>query len=242
MVGWLRRWLRWPTPAPGSRRAARARAVAYLQQQGMAGPGWRDALPGVALVLALLALPLLGVYLLVVALGVGGLLVVLAVLGALAAAVVRRRAVVARRRAGRYTEAELQQLADPHAVARATARMLRRDGWRVRSIPWQGTPRLMARDQHGRLLEVTVRPVDSAGDATPAPAPLRRVGTTVNGGVLRLVVSLGRYSRQDVLWASRQGGVFLLDGQQLAAWGAGTTLSHLLGPFPLPDAEASDVG
>ncbi|KOV09624.1 hypothetical protein ADK60_40330 [Streptomyces sp. XY431] len=227
--GWLRR-----TPAQGSRRAVRARALSYLRQQGKAGPALRDALPGMLVFGAAFALPLLILFVVYRVAGLVGLVVVLVLVVALVVAVRRRRAVIARRRSGLYTAAELRALDGEHALARVTARILRRDGWRVRSQPWQGTPRLMARDGDGRVLEVTVRTIDSAGEATPAPAPLRRAGTEGYGGVLRLVVTRGRYGRQDVLWASRQGGVLLLDGQQLEAWAAGADLSTLVGPLPLP--------
>ncbi|MQS18001.1 hypothetical protein F7Q99_38895 [Streptomyces kaniharaensis] len=189
---------------------------------------------------AVFVLPLLVLWWLYAVLGLVGVLVVLVLVVALVVVVRRRRAVIARRRSGLYAAADLRALADEHALARAASRMLRRDGWRVKSAPWQGTPRLMARDGDGRTLEVTVRPVNEVGEATPAPAPLRRAGTEGFGGVLRLVVSLGRYSRQDVLWASRQGGVYLLDGQQLEMWGAGTDLVQLVGPLPLP--RHRDVG
>ncbi len=234
--GWLRR-----TPTPGSRRAVRARALSYLRQQGRTGPGLRDALPGFVVGMAAFVLPLAVLLWLYSALGGVAVLVVLVLVVALVVAVKWRRAVIARRRAGLYTGAELRGLPNEHALARAASRMLRRDGWRVRSQPWHGTPRLMARDGEGRVLEVTVRPVDEAGEATLAPAPLRRAGTEGYGGVLRLVVSLGRYSRQDVLWASRQGGVYLLDGQQLATWGTGADLAQLVGPLPLPRSAEGDV-
>ncbi|MFJ9523247.1 hypothetical protein ACIRPK_34030 [Kitasatospora sp. NPDC101801] len=235
MVGWLRR-----TPVPGSRRSVRVRSLAYLRQQGKGGPTLREVAPALGLVLALLAVTFFVAFTAFRALGLGGVLVALVLAVALASAVSRRRATIARRRSGLYTGAELGGLTDGHALARAVSRMLRRDGWRVRSLPWAGSPRLMARDLDGRHLEVTVRPADSAGEATPAPALLRRAGTGGHGGILRLVVSLGRYSRKDVLWASRQGGVFLLDGQQLAAWGGGADLVQLVGPLPLPGPAAAD--
>ncbi|MFJ4536619.1 hypothetical protein ACIP39_11705 [Streptomyces tibetensis] len=40
-----------------------------------------------------------------------------------------------------------------------------------------------------------------------------------------MVISPGSYSRTDVLWASRQGGVHLVDGRQLQQWAAGTSLN-----------------
>ncbi|MEU9446976.1 hypothetical protein AB0D42_40470 [Streptomyces sp. NPDC048304] len=41
------------------------------------------------------------------------------------------------------------------------------------------------------------------------------------------MVHLGTFSRTDVLWASRQGGVHLLDSRQLQRWASGATLDDL---------------
>ncbi|MDF2260413.1 hypothetical protein [Streptantibioticus ferralitis] len=43
----------------------------------------------------------------------------------------------------------------------------------------------------------------------------------------RVVVHLGSFSHQDVLWASRQGGVHLLARRQLQRWADGATLDDL---------------
>ncbi|MFD0501877.1 hypothetical protein ACFQ0G_01025 [Streptomyces chiangmaiensis] len=43
----------------------------------------------------------------------------------------------------------------------------------------------------------------------------------------RVVIHLGGFSRADVIWASRQGGVHLLDGRQLQRWASGESLDDL---------------
>ncbi|WP_143670322.1 hypothetical protein [Streptomyces antimycoticus] len=158
-----------------------------------------------------------------------GLLLGLVLLAGLAVPLVRRRRAVLRRRRGYYRWGELQHR-DEQGLAEAAARMLRRDGWRVRYEPWEGTPRLLCRDESGRRLDVTFRPGNGTDDGTTsAPAPLRAAGPAGLGDEIRLVVSTGAFSRGDVLWSSRQGGVHLLDGHQLQQWADGTSLGVLLG-------------
>ncbi|MFF0794184.1 hypothetical protein [Streptomyces spiralis] len=233
MVRWRRPevplWLRRP-PVPGSRRSQRQRAVSELRAQGRYGPELRDVLPGfVGLALTVLAPVLLLVWL-YRALGVGGLVLGFVLVAAAGTAGLRVRHTVARRRGGRYTPAELARL-DDQGLMVAAARMLRRDGWRVVDLSAQeGRPRLYARDCRGREIDVAFRPVASAADeddGASGPAPLREAGRPGVDRLIRVVVHLGGYSRADVLWASRQGGVHLLDGHQLQRWAAGESLDDL---------------
>ncbi|MFF9128438.1 hypothetical protein ACF09J_35230 [Streptomyces sp. NPDC014889] len=212
---------------PGSRRSQRQRAVSELRAQGRYGPELRDVLPGfVALGLAVLAPVLLLVWL-YRALGVGGPVLGVVLVAAAATAGLRLRRTVVRRRGGHYTAAELARL-DDQGLAVAAARMLRRDGWRVIDLSKQeGRPRLYARDRRGRELDVAFRPVATADEGASGPAPLREAGRPGVDRLTRVVVHLGSFSHQDVLWASRQGGVHLLDRRQLQRWADGATLDDL---------------
>jgi len=181
------------------------------------------AFTGLALAVAGLVVALAWLYR---ALGAGGLVL-------LAAATVvgwRWRRVAVRRRGGIYTPAELAAL-DEHGLAVAAERMLQRDGWHVISMPDAGRPRLYARDRGGRQLDVGFPPADEATadeDTLAGPAPtLREAGRPGGDNLIRVVVNRGSYSRADVLWASRQGGVHLVDGRQLQQWAAGTSLNNL---------------
>ncbi|MEU5397615.1 hypothetical protein [Streptomyces tibetensis] len=139
------------------------------------------------------------------------------------------RQTVVRRRGGTYTPAELARL-DQQGLAVAVERMLNRDGWHVIAMPDRGQPRLYARDRGGRQLDVGFRPADEATadeDAPTIAAPLREAGRPGVDDLIRVVVSRGSYSRTDVLWASRQGGVQLVNGHQLQQWAAGASLDDL---------------
>ncbi|MEV6057773.1 hypothetical protein [Streptomyces sp. NPDC052107] len=165
------------------------------------------------------------------ALGVGGLVLGVVLVAAAATAGLRVHRVVVRRRGGRYTAAELVRL-DDQGLAVAAARMLRRDGWKVVGLTArQGRSRLYARDARGRELDVAFRPVATADEDESAtvswPAPLREAGRPGIDGLIRVVVHRGGYSRADVLWPSRQGGVQLLNGLQLQRWADGATLDEL---------------
>ncbi|MFF9691225.1 hypothetical protein [Streptomyces sp. NPDC014623] len=213
---------------PGSRRSQRQRAVAELRAQGRYGPELRDVLPAFVGLAFAAAAPLVLLVWLHRALGVGGLVLGVVLLAAATAVGVRWRRAAARRRGGIYTSTELGVL-DDHGLAAAAERMLRRDGWHVIAMPDEGRPRLYARDRGGRQLDVGFRPADEAvdEDAPTGPAPLREAGRPGVDNLIRVVVSRGSYSRADVLWASRQGGVHLLDGRQLQQWAAGASLDDL---------------
>lgn len=162
-------------------------------------------------------------------LGVGGLALGVVLLAAATVVGLRWHRAAVRRRGGIYTSAELEAL-DEHGLAAAAERMLKRDGWHVIPMPENGRPRLYARDRGGRQLDVGFRPVDEARadeDAPTGPAPLREAGRPGVDGLIRVVVSRGSYSRTDVLWASRQGGVHLVDGRQLRQWATGSSLDEL---------------
>ena len=214
---------------PGSRRSQRQRAVSELRAQGRYGPELRDVLPAlVALALAVLAPVLLLVWL-YRTLGGGGLVLGVVLLAATTVVGLRWRRSVVRRRGGHYTAAELARL-DDHGLALAAARMLRRDGWRVVDLAEHGQLRLYARDRRGRELDVGFRPVAAAAnedEGASGPAPLREAGRPGVDRLVRVVVHLGNFSREDVLWASRQGGVHLVDGPQLQRWAGGASLDDL---------------
>ncbi|NUK09494.1 hypothetical protein HRW18_16075 [Streptomyces lunaelactis] len=213
---------------PGSRRSQRQRAVSELRVQGRYGPTFRDVLPGfVGLGLAI-GLPLGFLGWMYGQLGILGLVLGVALLAGAAVLLVRWRRASARRRGGIYTPAELATL-DDHGLAAAAERLLGRDGWHVIAMPDEGRPRLYARDRGGRQLDVGFRSADEVvdGDAPTGPAPLREAGRPGVDNLIRVVVSRGSYSRTDVLWASRQGGVHLLDGRQLQQWAAGASLDDL---------------
>ncbi|MGW4823592.1 hypothetical protein ACWEP4_32745 [Streptomyces sp. NPDC004227] len=208
-------------PAAQAKKTAARKAPARWARTAL-----RDVLPAfVCLGLAVLAPVLLLVWA-YRQLGAGGLALVVVLLAAVGAAGLRLRRAVVRRRGGRYTAAELARL-DERGLAVPAARMLRRDGWRVVDLSAQeGRPRLYARDRRGRELDVAVRPVSTAEDVI-GPAPLQEVGRPGIDRLIRVVVHLGTFSRADVLWASRQGGVRFLDGHQLQRWASGESLDDL---------------
>ncbi|QUC63803.1 hypothetical protein IOD14_43950 (plasmid) [Streptomyces sp. A2-16] len=214
---------------PGSRRSQRQRAVSELRAQGRYGPDLSDVLPAfVGLAFAVTGLVAFLVWL-HRTWGGGGLALGVVVLAAATVVGLRWRRTVARRRGGIYTAAELVRL-DDSGLAVAAARMLRRDGWQVVDLTVrEARPRLYARDRRGRELDVAFRPVALADEdeVTEGPAPLREAGRPGVDRLIRVVVHLGTFSRADVLWASRQGGVHLLDGHQLRRWADGASLEEL---------------
>ncbi len=223
--------LRWRRPpVPGDRRSQRQRAVSQLRAQGRYGPELRDVMPAFVAVGAAVLAPVLLLTWLYRELGTGGLVLGAALLAAAFYGGLQWRRRIRRRRGGHYTAAEVDRLTDRSMVT-AAARMLTRDGWHVTDLTAPGSPRLYARDRHGRQLDVAFRPVPPVavllGQEVDSPAPLREAGRAGVDRVLRLVVHRGTYSRTDVLWASRQGGVHLLDGAQLQRWADGATLDEL---------------
>ncbi|MEV7074699.1 hypothetical protein [Streptomyces sp. NPDC093990] len=131
----------------------------------------------------------------------------------------------ARRRLGYYTPDELIEL-DTQELALAVARMLRRDGWRVRLVPAPDRPRLCARDAAGRRIDVAFRPVAEPLPDEDAPHPHAHRGGQVSP--LRLVVHRGVFTARDIRWARRERTIRLLDGSALRRWAAGARLDDLL--------------
>lgn len=208
---------------PGSRRAARQRERLQLRLAGRTT--FQDVAPALSAVLVALVTGLVWLYL---QLGTLGLAFGLLLLAGLVIALSRRRKAVFRRQRGAYTLAELMRMSET-TLSAAVARMLSRDGWRVQAVPWQGRPRLLCQRTGGQDLDVTFRPLANVGEEAPvaplrvAPSPEQEYGT------LRLIVSRGTYPRADIIWASRQGGVHLIDGSTLQRWAEGTDLAVLLG-------------
>ncbi|MFJ7299847.1 hypothetical protein [Streptomyces sp. NPDC099088] len=219
---------------PGKRLSGRARrrsTIRRLRAEGRYGPGLREVLPALAGVVVVLCAVAAG---LAVGYRVAGATVplgALALLVVLGPALVRRHRPLARRRLGFYTAEELAEL-DAQGLALAVSRMLRRDGWRVLPAPRvQDRPRVRARDGRGQRVEVAFRPVAEPLPDEDPPTSTRPGRTDPAGAPLRLVVHRGAFSRRDVQWARRQGGVRLIDGSCLARWAHGTPL-HELGESP----------
>ncbi|MEV7002971.1 hypothetical protein AB0N62_35560 [Streptomyces sp. NPDC093982] len=204
--------------------------MAELRAQGRYGPELRDVLPGfIGLTLSVLA-PVLLLAWLNRALGVIGVTLGCVLLVAVGTACLLLHRTVVRRRGGRYTPAELARL-DDQGLALAAARMLRRDGWCVVDLSLRGRPRLYAQDCTGRELDVAIRPVtdvtnENEGVSRPA-AIVRQAVSPDADHLLRVIVYLGTFSREDVLWASSHGGTHLVDGLQLQRWADGASLDDL---------------
>ncbi|MGC5562247.1 hypothetical protein ACPYPG_05315 [Streptomyces sp. FR-108] len=216
--------LSWTSGPPRSSFSRRRHTVRRLRDQGLYGPRFRDVLPALAGAVVVVCAVVAA---LAVGYRVGGPVVpVIGVsLPALVIAVeIRRRRPGARRRRGRYSADELREL-DVQGLALAVARMLRRDGWRVRLLPAPDRPRLYARDSAGRQLDVAFRPVAEPlpDEATPDPRARRAAA----GPRLQLVVHRGVFRERDVRWAQRQGDTRLLDGSALERWAAGAGLNDL---------------
>ncbi|MCT9007462.1 hypothetical protein [Streptomyces rhizosphaerihabitans] len=208
-----------------SGRAQRQRAVRRLRAEGQYGPLLREVLPALAAVVVTLCAIAAGLAVGYRVAGVGVLLGALVVLAVAIPAAVRRHRPPARRRLGFYTPEELAEL-DTAGLALAVSRMLRRDGWRV--LPprrAEDRVRVRARDGRGQRLEVAFRPVAEPLPDEDAPSRSGRPGGP--GPPLRLVVHRGAFTRRDVQWARRQGGVRLIDGSCLRRWAHGTPLNEL---------------
>ncbi|MER6349323.1 hypothetical protein ACWC10_17465 [Streptomyces sp. NPDC001595] len=190
----------------------------------MAGPTFRDVLPaltGTVLTLSSVVAALAVGYR---AAGVGVPLAAIAVLVLAVPLVIRRLRPGARRRKGHYTARELFAL-DTQELALAVARMLRRDGWRVRLLAEPERPRLYARRADGRELHVVFRPVaEPLPDEAPPPPRARR---TEPDRLVHLVVHRGTFRARDIRWARRQGDTCLLDGTALVRWASGTPFDEL---------------
>ncbi|WTX76389.1 hypothetical protein OG788_04190 [Streptomyces sp. NBC_00647] len=198
-----------------------------LREEGLYGPALREVLPALAAVVVALCAVVAGLAVGYRVAGVGVPLGALALLAVAAPAAVRRHRPLARRRHGFYTPEELAEL-DTEGLALAVSRMLRRDGWRV--LPPRRTADrvrmcLRARDGRGQRLEVAFRPVAEPLPDEEAPSRAGRPGGSAPP--LRLVVHRGAFSRRDVQWARRQGGVRLIDGSCLRRWAYGTPLNEL---------------
>ncbi|MFH8469280.1 hypothetical protein [Streptomyces sp. NPDC017991] len=219
--------LSWTSGPPRSSFSSRRHTVRRLRDQGLYGPRFRDVLPGLAGAVLVVCAVVAG---LAVGYRVAGPVVPVAGLGLLSLVVaveIRRRRPGARRRRGRYTADELREL-DVQGLALAVARMLRRDGWRVRLLPAPDRPRLYARDPAGRQLDVAFRPVAEPLPDEALPDPHSRRGAAVPR--LQLVVHRGAFRERDIRWAQRQGDTRLLDGSALARWAAGAGLNELFDP------------
>ncbi|MEU6273116.1 hypothetical protein ABZ871_12035 [Streptomyces populi] len=193
--------------------------------EGAPGPALREVLPALAAVAVALCALVAGLAVGYRVAGVGVPLGALAVLALAGFVAVRRNRPPARRRLGFYTPEELAEL-DTQGLALAVSRMLRRDGWRV--LPPRGSEarvRVRARDDAGRRLEVAFRPVAEPLPDEDVPSRPGRPGGP--GPPLRLVVHRGAFTRRDVQWARRQGGVRLIDGSCLRRWAHGTPLNEL---------------
>nr|WSY57262.1 hypothetical protein OG999_48810 [Streptomyces sp. NBC_00886] len=207
------------------RRQRRREAIRALRAQGRYGPALHEVLPALVVVALVVCGIVAGLAVAYRALGTGALVGGLAVLALVTAAVVRHSRPAARRRLGYYTPEEIADL-DGEGLALAVSRMLRRDGWRALArADALGQPRVRARNRLGHRLEVAFRPV-----AEPLPdeeAPMLSVRPVSSGPHLRLVVHRGTFSRRDVQWARRQGGIRLIDGSRLRRWAHGTPLHRL---------------
>lgn len=225
--------------ADGPAGVRRRRAVDTPRAQGRYGPRLRDVLPAFA---ALVVLVCALAAALALSYRAGGavaptVVAVVVVLALLMLFLYRRP--LARRRRGYYTPEELAEL-DVAGLVKAVARMLRREGWRVRRPSQPDLPRLVARDAGGRLLEVAFRPV---AEPLPGEDPLCAGARPRARQPLLMVVHRGAFSHRDALWARRRGGVHLVDGPRLRRWAAGTPLNELRdhdltephGPYGLPD-------
>ncbi|MFF7356184.1 MULTISPECIES: hypothetical protein [Streptomyces] len=214
-------------PVPGSRRARREQAVSELRARGAYGPELRDVLPAFAGIGLAVLVPVCLLTWLHRTFGAVGLVLGALPLAASAVVALRVRRAVVRRRGGRYLPAELALL-DEQGLAQAAARILQRDGWRVVDLTLQqGRRRLHARDGRGRQLDVSFRSAATAETGQDWQATLVETDRPGTGRPIQLIVHPGSFSRTDLLWASRQGDVHLLDGRRLQRWATGASLEEL---------------
>ncbi|WP_329525356.1 hypothetical protein [Streptomyces sp. NBC_01462] len=216
----------WRGPRPEkipSRRTRRRLAIRALRDQGRYGPGLREVLPALVVVVLVVCGVVAGCAVAFRALGAGVLVAALALLAVVTPFAVRHHRPLARRRLGHYTPEELAEL-DTEGLALAVSRMLRRDGWFV--LPpsrVRDRPHVRARNGQGHRIEVAFRPVAEPLPDEDAPARSGRRASVH----LRLVVHRGTFSHRDVQWARRQGDIHLIDGPRLRSWAHGTPLHRL---------------
>ncbi|MGW3096610.1 hypothetical protein [Streptomyces sp. CdTB01] len=197
------------------------------RRSSTSGPTFREVLPALAVVVlavCALAAALAAGYR---AAGIGVPLAGVVLLLLTTTVVLRRRRPGMRRRLGYYTPDELLEL-DTQGLALAVARMLRRDGWRVRLLPAADRPRLCAEDRGGRQLDVVFRPVAEPLPDEDPPHPHRHRGHTQKP--VQLIVHRGTFRTRDIQWARRQGNTRLLDGPALRRWAEGTYFGELFFP------------
>ncbi|MFF0015670.1 hypothetical protein [Streptomyces sp. NPDC005374] len=208
-----------------SRRSRKRRLVRRLRAEGLYGPRFRDVLPAfagvVAAVCSTAAALTAGYRAAGVVVPVGGVVL----LALVVVAGIRRARPGARRRLGYYTAGELLEL-DTQGLALAVARMLRRDGWRVRLVPAPDRPRLCARNAAGHRIDVAFRPVAEPLPDEDLPHPHPHRGD--QEAHLRLVVHRGVFTARDIRWARRERTIRLLDGSALRRWATGVRLNDLL--------------
>ncbi|MEU9188939.1 hypothetical protein AB0D14_31240 [Streptomyces sp. NPDC048484] len=228
-------WTSSPSGPSGASRSSRTawssrrQAVRRLRAQGRYGPRFRDVLPGLAGAVVIVCATVAGLAAGYRAAGIVAPVAGVVLLALVVAVEIRRRRPGARRRRGYYTTDELHEL-DVQGLALAVARMLRRDGWRVRLLPAPDRPRLWARDADGRQLNVVFRPVAEPLPDEDLPHPLAHRGAAQSS--FQLVVHRGTFRARDVRWARRQGRTWLLDGSALEHWAEGVRLHELPAPGP----------
>ncbi|MEU5665981.1 hypothetical protein [Streptomyces longwoodensis] len=217
---------------------ARAGSGRSTRATGRDGPRLRQVLPALTGLVAVVCAATAGLALAWRTVGPAAVVSVLAAVTVTAVVAGRRFRTRVRRSAGYYTAPELAEL-DVPALAVAVARMLRRDGWRVLPPSEHTVPHLAARDRHGRLLDVVFRPVAEPlpDEETSCACRTRLPARRRSGPWLRLVVHRGTFSHRDVVWASRQGRTYLVDGARLRLWAAGTPLTQVAGPERTPAGE-----
>ncbi|WP_431776323.1 hypothetical protein [Streptomyces cucumeris] len=232
----------------GTRRQHRLQAALQLRLRGEYGPEWWEVAPAYVALVAAVGLPLALLGWLWNRVGWWAALLAAAALAyAVRAAVLHRRAVLARKRrqAVRFTLDQVDA-ADDRAFRRMIGRLLVRDGWtHVRGVRVNdaGVVHLVGVGCDGRQLGVAFeRGIEQAGHGSGGRAALRPVvqaaklpaGAAAGPQALFLVVSSGSFARERVVWAARTG-VQLVDRAMLQRWAAGEDLTVLL------DLDVDDV-
>lgn len=235
----------WPWPWPlsrspvGTRRSWRRRQELQRWLTGTQGPEWWEIVAAAAVVLSVIGIPLVGLGWLWSRVGWWAALLAAAALAyGVRAAVLHRRAVLARRRrrARCYSLPEIDA-SDDRKFRAIVGRLLLRDGWtQVRGVRIsREVVHLVGTGPDGRQLGVAFeRGTGGAEQKGGGRAALRPVGgapqlPTATSGLrpLFLVVSSGAFTRERVVWAARHG-VRLVDRALLQRWAAGEDLAVLL--------------